>query len=156
MSSQISSNDESATSALDWRAQINEHPLAYSAGAMLAGLAVGYCIAGTFGSESRERSLDNTSDLSEQHAFYASGRQDWPMAEESNKPGLIEKFKTTQAFDRLQEEVSKLGDRLMSELSRVGQEVVLPAITGKIAELVRTDAAPQTPAGQSSRAQGIS
>lgn len=159
MSSQISSNDESARGALDWRAQINEHPLAFSAGAMVAGLAIGYCIAGTFSGESRERSVDNPSGISAQQTSYASGSQDWPMAEESNKPGLIEKFKTTQAFDRLQAEVSKLGDRLVSELSRVGQEVVLPALTGKIAELVGADASQQQqPVGQSSssRAQGAS
>ena len=148
MSSQISSNDESGAVGLDWRAQINEHPLAFSAGAMVAGLAVGYCLAGSFSGESRDRSGDNLSGLSEQRTAYVSGDQDWPMAEESNKPGLIDKFKNTQAFDRLQAEVSKLGDRLMKELSRVGQEVVLPALTGKITELVGADATQQKPGGQ--------
>lgn len=154
MSSQISSTDKSAAGALDWRAQINEHPLAFSAGAMVAGLAVGYCLADALSGESRERSANDLSGISEQHSAYASGDQDWPMPEGSNKPGLIEKFKQTQAFDRLQDEVSKLGDRLVSELSRVGREVVLPALTGKITELVGADASSQQPGGQSDRAQG--
>ena len=148
MSSQISSNEGSATGALDWRAQINEHPLAFSAGAMVAGLAVGYCLAGTLSDAGREGSDESLSSISEQHTSYVRGDQDWPMAEGSNKPGLIEKFKKTDAFDRLQAEVSKLGDRLMTELSRVGQEVVLPALTGKIAELVGADASQQKPGGQ--------
>jgi hypothetical protein len=148
MASQISSNDESGREALDWRAQVSEHPLAFSAGAMVAGLAVGYCLAETFSSQSRGHSGDNLSGISGQQTSYASGKQDWPVAEGSNKPGLIEKLKGTQAFDRLQDEVSNLGDRLMRELSRVGQEVVLPALTGKIAELVGADAKSQKTGGQ--------
>jgi hypothetical protein len=112
MSSQFYSNDESARGgALDWRAQVSQHPLAFSAGALAAGFVVGYGLAGAL-----------------------SGDQQWSTAEGSNKPGLIEKFKQTEAFDRLQVEAANLGDRLMSELSRMGQEVVLPALTGKIKE----------------------
>jgi hypothetical protein len=135
MSSQISSNEASNTGVLDWRAQVNEHPLAFSAGAMVAGLAVGYCLADALSGESVEQTS------------YVSGGQDWPATKDANKPGLIEKFKSTQAFDRLQDEVSKLGDRLMSELSRMGKEVVLPALTGKIAELVGADASQQKTGG---------
>jgi hypothetical protein len=60
-------------------------------------------------------------------------------AEEPEKPGLIERFKETRAYDRLQEEVSSLGDRLLDELSNVGQTVVLPLIFRKIKELVGVD-----------------
>ena len=59
--------------------------------------------------------------------------------EQPSKPGLIERFKETKAFDRLQDEVSKLGDRFIDQLSTVGQEVVLPALFGKIKELFGVD-----------------
>lgn len=59
--------------------------------------------------------------------------------EESNKPSLYERFKETKAFDRLQDEVSHLGDRFIEQLSTVGQEVVLPALFGKIKELFGLD-----------------
>ncbi len=52
--------------------------------------------------------------------------------EEDNKPGLIERFKGTRAYDRLEEEVSHLGERLVDELSRTAQSVVLPLIFKKI------------------------
>ncbi|MBD0324883.1 MAG: hypothetical protein ICV68_00545 [Pyrinomonadaceae bacterium] len=55
------------------------------------------------------------------------------------KPGLIDRFKETKAFDRLQDEVSKLGDRFIEQLSTVGQEVVLPALFGKVRELFGVD-----------------
>lgn len=59
--------------------------------------------------------------------------------EQPSKPGLIERFKETKAFDRLQDEVSKLGDRFIDQLSTVGQDVVLPALFGKIKELFGVD-----------------
>ncbi len=55
------------------------------------------------------------------------------------KPGLIERFKETRAYDRLQEEVSTLGDRFIDELAKVGQTVVLPALFGKIKEMFGVD-----------------
>lgn len=59
--------------------------------------------------------------------------------EQPSGPSLIERFKETKAFDRLQDEVSKLGDRFIDQLSSVGQEVVLPALFGKIKELLGVD-----------------
>ena len=51
---------------------------------------------------------------------------------EEEKPGLIERFKGTKAYDRLEEEVSHLGERFVDELSRTAQSVVLPLIFKKI------------------------
>jgi hypothetical protein len=70
----------------------------------------------------------------------ASGLGEAADADES-KPGLLDRFKETKAFDRLQDEVSKLGDRFIEQLSTVGQDVVLPALFGKIKELFGVDLA---------------
>jgi hypothetical protein len=58
---------------------------------------------------------------------------------ESDKPGLIERFKETRAYDKLQEEVGSLGDRFIEELSSVGRNVVLPALFLKIRDLFGVD-----------------
>ncbi len=58
---------------------------------------------------------------------------------EPDKPGLIERFKETKAYDRLQQEVSVLGDRFIEELSNVGQTVVLPMLFSKVKELFGVD-----------------
>jgi hypothetical protein len=55
------------------------------------------------------------------------------------KPGLFERFKGTTAYDRLQSEVSTLGDRFIDELSTTAQTVVLPALFNKIKELFGVD-----------------
>jgi hypothetical protein len=55
------------------------------------------------------------------------------------KPGLLERFKETNAYDRLQSEVSTLGDRFIEELSSTAQTVVLPALFNKIKELFGVD-----------------
>jgi hypothetical protein len=60
-------------------------------------------------------------------------------AAEAEKPSLLERFKETRAYDRLQEEVSNLGDRLLDELSNVGRTVVLPALFTKIKDLFGVD-----------------
>jgi hypothetical protein len=58
-----------------------------------------------------------------------------------NKPGLIDRFKETRAYDKLQQEVSVLGDRFIEELSSVGRNVVLPALFAKVKDLFGVDLA---------------
>jgi hypothetical protein len=55
------------------------------------------------------------------------------------KPGLFDRFKETSAYERLQTEVSTLGDRFIDELSTTAQTVVLPALFNKIKELFGVD-----------------
>jgi hypothetical protein len=70
-----------------------------------------------------------------------TGGQDTETAEEEEAkgPGLMERFKTTKAYDRLEEEVSALGDRFINELSKTAQSVVLPALFSKVKELFGVD-----------------
>lgn len=68
-------------------------------------------------------------------------------AEQPSGPSLMERFKETKAFDRLQGEVSKLGDRFIDQLATVGNEVVLPALFGKIKELFGVDLSGQKQQG---------
>jgi hypothetical protein len=59
--------------------------------------------------------------------------------QEEDKPSLYQRFKETSAYDRLQSEVSSLGDRFIDELSKTAQSVVLPALFNKIKELFGVD-----------------
>jgi hypothetical protein len=58
---------------------------------------------------------------------------------EDKKPGLFARFKETSAYDRLQAEVSSLGERFIEQLFTTAQTVVLPALFGKIKELFGVD-----------------
>jgi hypothetical protein len=75
---------------------------------------------------------------------------------EPDKPGLIERFKETRAYDKLQEEVSSLGDRFIEELSSVGRNVVLPALFLKVRDLFGVDLSNKQGGQAASAASGTS
>jgi hypothetical protein len=160
---------ENVKDALDWREQFKKRPVAWSVGAAGVGFCVGYCIASTVKGE------DSKWDRyvrSEEHVYAAepiTGRSYTPLAAnldaavkangKDEGPGLMDRFRETKAFDRLQQEVGTLGDRLLEELSTTAQTVVLPALIRKIRDLVGADISEkspsQTPAGSMrSRAAG--
>jgi hypothetical protein len=86
---------------------------------------------------------------------YAGGAGGAAEEAESDKPGLIERFKETKAYDKLQEEVSALGDRFIEELSNVGRNVVLPALFSKVKEMFGVDLSnKQQAAGATSKGAG--
>jgi hypothetical protein len=140
---------ENVKDALDWREQFKKRPVAWSVGAAGVGFCVGYCIASTIKGEAYEPQRYVSS---EPHAYAGepiTGRSYTPLAasldaaEKANGkdegPGLLERFKETRAFDRLQQEVGTLGDRLLDELSTTAQTVVLPALIRKIRDLIGAD-----------------
>lgn len=70
---------------------------------------------------------------------------------EPTGPGIVERFKGTRAYDRLQQELSTLGDRAVDELSKTAQVVVLPAILGKLKDLIGLDLSTQREVAQRSQ-----
>ncbi|MEA2176048.1 MAG: hypothetical protein QOD00_3640 [Blastocatellia bacterium] len=181
---QYQSVKETVVETLDWREQFRKRPLAWSLGAMGAGLIVGYSIAGVFKGGGYDEDDDDYDTLSpESSASYAAPRsyaaqaitggaygssayarggveteydepqrlaatgadyggaaaQQDEQEQEPEGPGLIERFKGTKAYDRLQDEVSTLGDRFIEELSKTAQAVVLPALFGKVKDLFGVD-----------------
>lgn len=72
-------------------------------------------------------------------AKYDAGSYESSQEAEPDKPGLIERFKETRAYDKLQQEVSVLGDRFIEELSSVGRNVALPALFAKVKDLFGVD-----------------
>jgi hypothetical protein len=82
---------------------------------------------------------------------YSSGYSAQPEEEEPEGPSLFERFKETQAYDRLQNELSNLGNRFIEQLSKTGQEVVLPALFLKLKELIGVDLSGQSRAESSGR-----
>lgn len=72
-------------------------------------------------------------------------------ASEPQKPGLFERFKETQAYDRLQAEVATLGSRAVEELSKTAQSVVLPALLGKLKDMIGIDLSTQREVAQRSK-----
>lgn len=72
-------------------------------------------------------------------------------AEEPKGPSLFSRFKETKAYDRLQDELSTLGDRALEELSRTARTVVVPALLAKLKDLIGIDLSTQQQVAQRSR-----
>jgi len=70
---------------------------------------------------------------------YSSGYEAETKAAEPEKPGLLERFKETQAYDRLQHELGNIGNRVVDELSKTAQAVVLPLLLNKLKDLIGLD-----------------
>ena len=102
-----------------------------------------------------ERSGVGRTDSSEPRPSYSSGYETSLAAqsqpEEPSGPGLYERFKETQAYDRLQKEVQTLGARAVEELSKTAQNVVLPALLGKLKDMIGLDLSTQREVAQRSR-----
>ncbi|HVF51358.1 MAG TPA: hypothetical protein VNA19_14820 [Pyrinomonadaceae bacterium] len=65
--------------------------------------------------------------------------------------GVIDKFKETKVYDRLQDELSSLGDRFVEELSTTARNVVVPALLGKLKDLIGIDLSTQKEVAQRSQ-----
>ena len=84
-------------------------------------------------------------------ASYAVAPAAGAESEEPKGPGLIERFKETKAYDRLQDELSTLGERAIEELSRTAQTVVVPVLLSKLKNLIGIDLSTQREVAKRSR-----
>lgn len=73
--------------------------------------------------------------------------------EEAKGPGLIARFKETKAYDKLQDELSTLGERALEELSRTAQTVVVPALLSKLKNLIGIDLSTQREVAKRARVE---
>jgi hypothetical protein len=82
---------------------------------------------------------------------YSSGYEASTASDEPQKPGILDRFKETPAYDRLQAEAATLGNRFVEELSKTAQAVVLPALLGKLKDLIGIDLSTQREVAQRSK-----
>lgn len=84
-------------------------------------------------------------------AYAATSSTATAAEQEPQGPGLVARFKETRAYDRLQGELSTLGDRAIDELSKTAQTVIVPAILAKLKDLIGIDLSTQREVAQRSR-----
>jgi hypothetical protein len=128
---------------LDWREQFKRRPVAWSAAALGAGFATGYCIASYVkGDESDySRAIDRVGQESKQYtsqAMYADAgaamapqagvRATYENGKHESGPSFFQKVANTQAFERVKDEAGNIGDALVQELTKTAKTLVLPAI----------------------------
>jgi ElaB/YqjD/DUF883 family membrane-anchored ribosome-binding protein len=127
----------------------------------IKGASRSYAAQPVLGRATHAESTDSTEDVGpEPRPSYSSGYQA-PTApqpqglasyassapadaeEESKGPGLMQRFKGTKAYDKLQDELSTLGERALEELSRTAQTVVVPVLLSKLKNLIGIDLSTQ-------------
>ena len=216
MTQQYQQVKDTISDSLDWREQYRRRPLPFTAGALVGGALLGYCVAGAFkgdGDEDYEDDgafdrieggFDQMQSTSRAYAatpitgaahvqaayqspprpasnapadasqYFASGQDSGANAgsdtrpsyssgyeastaaevaeEEGPKgPGLMQRFKETKAYDRLQDELSTLGERAVEELSRTATTVIVPALFAKLKDLIGIDLSTQRKVAQRSQ-----
>jgi hypothetical protein len=138
----VANQVQAVKDTLDWREQFKKRPVAWSAGAMGVGFAVGYCIAGfAKGDESAYSTAIDRYDEESRHyssqslmggAAAMSTPQTGVRSKESNGhdsgPGFFQKVANTPAFERVRQEAGNIGDAVVEELSKTAKTVVLPAL----------------------------
>ncbi|HEX8634876.1 MAG TPA: hypothetical protein VF703_12080 [Pyrinomonadaceae bacterium] len=98
-----------------------------------------------------EEQSSASASAAEARPSYSSGYEAAPAANEPQKPGIFDRFKETPAYDRLQAEAATLGNRFVEELSKTAQAVVLPALLGKLKDLIGIDLSTQREVAQRSK-----
>ena len=91
----------------------------------------------------------------QQQALIASAPSAPAAAEEEEPkgPGIFSRFKETKAYDKLQDELSTLGERALEELSRTAQTVVVPALLSKLKNLIGIDLSTQQEVAKRARVE---
>jgi len=106
---------------LDWREQVKKRPVAWSAGALGVGFAVGYCIAANV--------IDGRdSEKPDQPRSYAAQPVLGFHQSEDTGPGFIERMTHTPAYGRVKEEAGAIGNVFVQELSNIAKTLVVPAV----------------------------
>jgi len=101
-----------------------------------------------------EQSSGVAAGFADSRPSYSSGYEASTAAnasDEPQKPGILDRFKDTPAYDRLQAEAATLGNRFVEELSKTAQAVVLPALLGKLKDLIGIDLSTQREVAQRSK-----
>ncbi|HEU4507190.1 MAG TPA: hypothetical protein VFR78_03060 [Pyrinomonadaceae bacterium] len=138
----VANQVQAVKDTLDWREQFKKRPVAWSAGAMGVGFALGYCIAGyAKGDDSAySTAIDRYDEESRNYASRSlmgdAAAMSTPQAgfrsKQSNGhdsgPSLFQKVANTPAFERVKEEAGNIGNAVVQELSNTAKTVVLPAL----------------------------
>lgn len=138
----VANQVQAVKDTLDWREQFKKRPVAWSAGAMGVGFALGYCIAGYAKSDDSTYSTpidryDQESRLYPSQPLVGSAAamstpQTGFRSKESNGhdsgPSFFKKVANTPAFERVKQEAGNIGDAVVEELSKTAKTVVLPAL----------------------------
>jgi len=141
----VANQVQAVKDTLDWREQFKKRPVAWSVGAFGVGLLVGVGVAALVkGDEDEEPNyygqdyrayaaqpiLSSSSPALKAQA--AKGQTEGNGHDEDTGPGFFERLTHSQAYERVKDEVSSVGDNLIQELTKTAKVMVVPAIMSSL------------------------
>jgi hypothetical protein len=126
---------ETISETLDWREQVKKRPLQWGAGAVGAGFVAGYGIAAMV-KGNRDAAAGNDQEETKKRVASAISAASQTLSargsiaekdKDDSGPGIFDRFKETQTYDRLKQEAASVGNRFVDEISKKAQAVILPA-----------------------------
>ena len=115
----VASQVKAVKDTLDWREQFKRRPVAWSAAALGAGFATGYCIASYAKGDNSDYDVAPAQPLMQSNPD--NGKHD-------RGPSFFQKVANTSAFEKVRDEAGNIGDAFVQELSKTAKNVVLPAL----------------------------
>lgn len=150
----VANQVQAVKDTLDWREQYRRHPVAWSAGALGVGFLVGCSVATLMSDDEATPAYRDSRDYpgdyyaadyrsyAAQPVLSASGasmkQQSSELVQggnghaEDKGPGLLEKVTQSNAYGRVKDEVSDIGDSLIQELTKTAKVMVVPAIIASL------------------------
>jgi len=138
----VATQYQAVKDTLDWREQFKKRPLAWTAGSVGVGFLVGYGIAAVVKGESNGQNQSYDAFSAGTHAYTSQPVLGEPASmrsratAESQKEGLLERFKTTPVYDRMKNEVGDFGNAVLDEVSKTAKTVVLPALIKSLKDFI--------------------
>ena len=160
----VANQVQAVKDTLDWREQFKKRPVAWSAGALGVGFAVGYCIANYAKGDESYNYSSAIDRYAEQSKYYASQpiigssaststqERTYGNGSHDSGPGFFQKVANTQAFERVRDEAGNIGNAFVQELSNTAKAVVLPALITTLRNFIGDhlpNAETRTPQGSS-------
>lgn len=147
---------------LDWKEQFKKRPIVWSAAAMGAGFATGYCIASYAKGEDDEyrSAIDRVGREAQYYASQAPvGEVAMPATYEAppdrrengknnSGPGFFQRVASTPAYESVRNEAGSIGDAFVQEIAQTAKSFVLPALITTLRNFIG-EHLPNTPKGQS-------
>jgi hypothetical protein len=136
---QYESVKETISETLDWREQFRKRPVAWAAGSIGAGFLTGYCLTsmikgdedcGHYAEGYEQARYDYQATALPRYSPQSVAAETAGTAEEDSGPGLISRIQETQAYDRLKNEASTIGEQLLNEVTKTAKEILVPAAVG--------------------------
>ncbi|MDQ2854822.1 MAG: hypothetical protein M3R68_00715 [Acidobacteriota bacterium] len=145
---QYESVKETISETLDWREQVRKRPVAWAAGAAGASFLTGYCLTAMIKGNGHNHDCfaegyEQARNEYKAPEYQPSSRRTYTAqsviaatptesSKEDDGPGLITRLQETQAYDRLKNEASTIGDHLVNEVSKTAKDFLVPAAVGWI------------------------